>query len=164
MPKNNQAPWVVAGGAPGEAGHCQHCGQGLGITLPQSINVMVAAIKAFTKDHAHCTTKRWSEPVPRTPEEWARGRDTGTSSMTIYSAMTGRPIERAEIPHDPDDFGRCYRLLQLFPAWKFRLGDVAGKYPEWEPLVRNWDCLETIYEEESKSGSCPKLYAKMMEL
>ena len=84
--------------------------------------------------------------------------------MTIYSAMTGRPIERADIPHDPDDFGRCYRLLQLFPAWKFRLGEVAVRYSEWEPLVREWADLELLYEEELPSRSCPKLYAKMKEL
>ena len=164
MPKKNLAPWVVAGGAPGEAGHCQHCGQGLGITFPQSLNVMVAAMKAFTKDHARCTTKAWSEPVPQTPEEWVKGRDTGTSSMTICSVMAGRPLDRADIPHDPDDFGRCYRLLQLFPAWKFRLGELAVRYPEWELLVREWADLESRYEEELQSGSCPKLYAKMKEL
>jgi len=164
MSKRNASPWVVAGGAPGELCHCQHCGQGLKLGLSQSISVVTAAAKAFANDHARCTTKTYTEPVPATPEQWAKGRDTGTSSMTIYSVMMGVPVDRADVPHDPDDFGRCYRLLQLFPAWKTRLDEVAARYPAWRSLVQEWDALESLYEDALRSDSGAALYARLQAL
>ena len=164
MPKRNASPWVVAGGAPGETGHCQHCGEGLTISLPLSFAVIAAEAEAFAKDHARCTTKTWTEPVPATPEQWAKGRDTGISSMSIYSVMMGVPVDRTDVPRDPDDFGRCYRLLQLFPAWKPRLDEVAARYPAWRSLVQEWDALESLYEDALRSDSGAALYARLQAL
>ena len=164
MPKRNASPWVVVGGAPGELCHCQHCGQGLKLGLSQSISVVTAAAKAFANDHARCTTKTYTEPVPATPEQWAKGRDTGISSMTIYSVMMGVPVDRADVPHDPDDFGRCYRLLRLFPAWRKRLDQVAERYPAWKSLVQEWSVLESLYEEALRFDSWDALYERLQAL
>lgn len=101
---------------------------------------------------------------------WLAGGDTGMSSKTIWSVMTGRLPRHADnwwepsIPYDPSDFGRCHRLLEEFPAWRARLPEVADKYPEWKPLVEVWDELTALYEEEWASGQAPKLYARMKEL
>ena len=164
MPKRNASPWVVVGGATGEFCHCQHCGQGLKLGPPQTISVVTAASKAFAKDHARCTTKTWIEPVPATPEQWSASRDTGISSMSIYSVMMGVPVDQADVPHDPDDFGRCYRLLQLFPAWKARLDEVAARYPAWRSLVQEWDALESLYEDALRSDSGAVLYERLQAL
>ena len=55
---------------------------------------------------------------------WLAKGDTGLSSETIALRMCGIPNGRYGIcyPHDGDDFGRCYRLLRLYPEWRARLG------------------------------------------
>jgi len=71
-----------------------------------------------------------------------------------------------DIPHDPDDFGRCYRLLELFPDWKSQLGKVAERFPKWSPFVREWDTLTTMYEAalSSKSNLATEMYEFMQQL
>jgi len=95
---------------------------------------------------------------------WLSNGDTGTSSLTIWHALMGRTPDRTDVPHDPADFGRCYRLLQVMPSWKDRLSEVAALYPKWSPLVSAWNELTALYEEERPSGRAPKLYARMHEL
>jgi hypothetical protein len=143
-----KAPWVVAGGKPGELGYCKRCGEGLNLGDPQPLPIAIAAVKAFTKIHANCVDTGRQAERATTPGEWARGRDTGISSGTIYAVITGHPppCEYRDVPHDPSDFGRCYRLLELFPQWKQRLGLVAAAYPAWKPFVREWDKLTQMYE------------------
>ena len=97
---------------------------------------------------------------------WFCGGDTGISSQTIWSVMTGYRVERVGHPSDPSDFGRCYRLLKLFPEWRARLGEGTAAHPSWISLVAHWDELTSLYEEELKNGTglAPKLYARMQEL
>ncbi len=103
--------------------------------------------------------------------EWLKSRDTGISSLTIFEVMTGinlRPgiLIHPDLPYDPSDFGRCYRLLNKFPEWRVRLPEVAKLYPTWSGLIDNWAELTTLYEEElqNESGRAPKLYARMQEI
>ena len=69
-------------------------------------------------------------------------------------------------PADPDDFGRCYRLLALIPEWRPRLGEVSALFRKWKPLVDHWAELEALYQEEvpNHRGSAPRLYALMRSL
>ena len=105
-----------------------------------------------------------------TPIEWLLSNDTGISSKTICAVMTNSKIgidtSLPDIPYDPADFGRCYRLLKLFPEWRPRLPEVAAWFAAWEPMVAAWDELTNLYEEEIKneSGVAPKLYERMQEL
>lgn len=148
----------MVGGAPGDSAHCTRCGEGLNIGLPIRIEVWIAATKAFVKAHKDCVPGQYFEKPAVTPEEWARGRDTGVSSLTIYAAITGRDTNMPwNIPYDPSDFGRCYRLLKLFPSWRAQLHKVVGICQEWAPFVQHWDELTKIYEEELPNGGCPKL-------
>jgi hypothetical protein len=80
---------------------------------------------------------------------WLMSGDTGVSSETIFGVMTGRPTRMAGVPYDRSDFGRCYRLLAMFPEWRDRLEDVADKYPSWAHLVQQWGYLERLYENDS---------------
>jgi len=105
------------------------------------------------------------------PHQWLQSRDTGTSSKTIFYVMTGAVTETGlrcegafDIPYDPADFGRCYRLLDSFPEWRNRLGDVAKTFPKWGPLVENWKELENLYRQEYQLGKAPLLYARMRQL
>ena len=95
-----------------------------------------------------------------TPIDWLMGDDTGISSKTIFSVMMDCAIDRADVPYDPADFGRCYRLLKQFPEWESRLGEVSSKYPAWTPMVDSWSELSLIYEAKDYT----KLYKKMQEL
>ncbi len=104
-----------------------------------------------------------------TPMDWMMSGDTGTSSKTICAVMTGSKLSGpfgADVPHDPSDFGRCYRLLALFPEWRNRLDEVAFHFPAWTALVREWDNLTAMYEEElaEKTGKAPRLYKRMQAL
>ena len=97
---------------------------------------------------------------------WLTNGDTGTSSLTIWHVMMGRPLARgnANPPWDPSDFGRCSRLLAVMPSWRARLGEVAEQYPRWKGLVEHWAELEALYEQELPTGRCPMLYARMKVL
>lgn len=100
---------------------------------------------------------------------WALGTDTGTSSLTIMLTLGSSPAALARVaerlhsgppgprsPQDPDDLGRCVRLLALFdgarPPWRQRLDHVAHRHPEWAPLVARWEELEAAYRAGLKTG------------
>ena len=100
------------------------------------------------------------------PVAWIASDDAGVSSMTIWGVMMNLPTRADRFfnspPFDPSDFGRCYRLLKVMPSWRARLAEVSKKFPQWEPFVRSWDELTSLYEAELPSGKCPNLY-KLME-
>jgi hypothetical protein len=154
------------GGKPGELAYCTRCGEGISINLPQRVEVIIAFSKAFVKAHSTCPAGSYSEPIPKTPTEWAAGRDTGASSLTIYSLIREKPCpgDRHDVPHDPADFGRCYRLLKLFPSFRNGLCLVAQTFPDWKPFVDSWDELTQLYELELPTGKCPKLYERIKSL
>lgn len=104
-----------------------------------------------------------------TENEWIIGNDTGISSETIWAVMMGvsnsgtRPFG-FDVPHDPSDFGRCYRLLKYIPEWKGRLNEVATCFPKWIPMVREWDKMIAIYERDLESGKSSELFDLMQKL
>jgi hypothetical protein len=107
-------------------------------------------------------------PFRRDPSDediWLAGGDTGISSKTIWSVMTGKPVDcRPSVPMDPSDFGRCHRLLEKFPAWRARMPEVAVKHPQWSGLVSEWETLTALYLKELPSGKAPKLYKRIIAL
>lgn len=97
--------------------------------------------------------------------EWILGPDTGLSSRTIWGVLVGaEAIDRPDIPYDPSDFGRCYRLLEVIPEWRSRLSEVADRFPAWRMFIAQWEAMELLWKEESPSGNCPRLYALMQEI
>lgn len=106
-----------------------------------------------------------------TPVEWLLSHDTGISSKLICQVMTrsGFTTSRldASTPSDPDDFGRCYRLLRRFPSWRERMDEVAHHYPHWRPMVEAWDELSAMYERISDEDGrycydCDRALARAM--
>ena len=79
--------------------------------------------------------------------EWLLGDDTGVSSRTIMAAVTGTPLNPSKVgaPYNITDFGRCYRLLQCFPAYRARM-EALAKYPVWQPYLAHWGELTALYE------------------
>ena len=104
-----------------------------------------------------------------TPEQWIISGDTGVSSKTIWAVMMNAIPDKPghfdfDVPHDPADFGRCYRLLEAFPEWKNKLHKVSEKFINWKPLIENWEKLTALFEKESLNNRCPELYALMQKL
>jgi len=104
-------------------------------------------------------------------QRWLQGTDTGVSSRAIFARMTSPAQDVSDLPiechHplDPDDFGRCYRLFQMFPEWRLRIKEMRRVSPQWASLVDHWNELEKLWESESSNGKrYSKLFARMAEL
>jgi hypothetical protein len=96
---------------------------------------------------------------------WIVGGDTGLSSKAIWAHMMGAPNPRFgwSHPSDPDDLGRCLRLLEEIPEWKPRLPEMAARSKKWAALVASWDRIEASMIDEvgidwSRARAAPKTY------
>lgn len=121
---------------------------------------------AIAEEGKHIDT---SAPEMERALNWVSGNDTGLSSETIWRVMMGREVGRVSYPHDPDDFGRCARLLRLIPEWRPRLKLMAGASVVWAALVDRWDEIADAMEAEvgidwSKGRSAPKTYELMKSI
>lgn len=103
--------------------------------------------------------------------------DSGLSSRTIVWVLIPELRELCEgangsfhigdAPCDPDDFGRCYRVLKLIPGGAERMGEVGKAFPkQWGRIAPAWPELTALYELEvpNHRGAAPRLYARMKEL
>lgn len=101
-------------------------------------------------------------------DRWMKTGDTGTSSLTIASVLSGASLMRQgpSLPRDPSDFRRCLDLLKAVPEYRPRLQEVADRYPRWERLIAEWDELEALFHEEvaEGTGSAPRLYERLREI
>lgn len=131
--------------------------------LAPGIAQAFGAMLAVTGD-----VKAWQKVVeaevaarhPEDPElQWLRGTDTGTSSQTIFSVLCRPDLRHAavagrfrpDVPSDPSDFGRCYRLVREF-KWRDRLPEVAKVHPSWAPIVERWDTMAEHYAYATRPG------------
>lgn len=156
---------------------CENCGQTYKVTFPTPVDMFVAQSKAWTKMHANCKKREGVNlfPQAKSVEEWISGRDTGTSSKTIWRHMRGLPLLEVHHPWDPSDFGRCYRLLAIAPEWRARMPEMATHGKVWSALASAWNELTALYEEEvdvtqdphrakAADGCAHRLYGRMKEL
>ena len=139
---------------------CFNCGRSYKINYPQPVSMVTAMMAQFAKDHEDCT-ETWKEPVNESEGHteaqnamwWAANGEHGMSSKTMFNHLSRqlqcRSMENRHpcTPSDPDDFKRCYKLLQAVPQWKGRLSELKTLSPVWEKLVDNWDKLTAMYEE-----------------
>jgi hypothetical protein len=162
---------------------CLHCGERYDMATPVSLGIMAAIGKAFDKDHKRCKLDKvrgvactycfkFGHPMAScplldykcNPEAWLNGPDVGMSSRALCLVIMGRldPAHVRDVPHDPQDFGRCYRMLKAM-GWEDRVG-VMKYAPGWGGLVGAWAELTQLYEEELPSGVCPRLFERMQAL
>lgn len=102
--------------------------------------------------------------------EWITRGEVGVSSKTLWAVFMGTPLARGEgwaIPYDPDDFQRCYKLLQWVPEWRSRIREIGNFYPQWEPFAEAWDELSAMWEkcdDFQNRAACRVMYERMKEL
>lgn len=100
---------------------------------------------------------------------WALSGDTGTPSETLACAVLGIPDNNRrfgfDVPHDFDDFGRCYRLVQLVPEILTMWDKVVAACPAWAPIVERWDELVERYEVDDVkvTDTCRSLLRELRE-
>lgn len=104
---------------------------------------------------------------------WIAVGERGSSSDAIFYKLTGiRPHnmngDTSAHPLDPDDLGRCRRLLEQVPELAARIGEMSSVSRKWAVLVAKWDEICRTMDDESSEwrdgkGSAPKAYAIMEE-
>jgi hypothetical protein len=103
--------------------------------------------------------------------EWLSSSDTGVSSETLMYALHNVKKPYPDIPHDPSDFGRIYRMFTKFPELENRLDEVLGF--DWgheimkkrmnEFIVQYMD-IKTMYESELGQEYMPRTYELLKRL
>lgn len=99
--------------------------------------------------------------------QWFADDDTGTSSQTIaVIAMGAKKVGKARMdaPHDPDDFGRCLRLVKRVPELREHFARIGKTVKAFAGILDNWDELVAIYERDRPTGRSQDLYRRIKEL
>ena len=103
-----------------------------------------------------------------TLNEWIANGEVGTSSKTMWCALQGIPFRNADVPHDPDDFIRCYKLYIVVSEFRSigAFDRITAIYPWWKPYLDSWRELERMYCKAIAKGesTMPELYAFMEQL
>jgi len=102
---------------------------------------------------------------------WLHGSDTGMSSEAIFHYMT-LGVKGGSTPSDPSDLGRCIRLLEAFPEWKARMGEMAAVSADWAIMMPHWDAIVASFQREADAAvpgkwggwSAPETYDMMHDL
>lgn len=105
-----------------------------------------------------------------TPIEWLFMGEVGISSKTMCAAILDQVpagVRKGfyfDVPHDPDDFDRCYMFAIKCSLTADQLKLVKERIPWYAPIIDNWEELVTLYGQEMTSGRCPRLYKRLREL
>lgn len=136
---------------------CFNCGGEFNLPKPIGVEEMTKKIEAFNMLHKDCL-KTWTEPVAdqsKSVEEkamwWIANGEKGMSSETMWNCLIGNKDFSVRHPYDPDDFSRCYKLLQAVPEWKTQLRKLKRLSIAWSNLVDNWDKLTEMFEENQRT-------------
>lgn len=104
---------------------------------------------------------------------WLLNGNTGVSSNTMAAiALGANELHDHDItdgcgldaPHDPSDFGRCYRLVLAVPEIREHFPRIGKKVKQFAGIIREWDALVWIYERDKPKGESPELYRRIREL
>jgi hypothetical protein len=135
---------------------CLNCGGEFAINYPLPVSEMSQKMKAFDSLHKNCK-KTWTEPSADQNQDtitkanwWIGNGQVGSSSKTMWNCLIGNKGFEINHPYDPDDFSRCYKLLQAVPEWKSELHKLKPLSKAWSNLVDNWDTLTEMYERNNR--------------
>lgn len=140
---------------------CLNCGGEYALQFPmpiQGVGSMTVKIDSFNQLHADCKPT-WKEPeadqskgINEKALWWIANGHVGMSSKTMWNCLMGNTNFEVNHPYDPDDFSRCYKLLQAVPEWKTQLHKLKPLSTAWSNLVDNWDKLTEMYELNEKQN------------
>lgn len=155
---------------------CVNCGGEHTLVYPSPVDEITNKIESFNKLHSKCKPE-WKEPSAdmksSTRERmnfWLNHGEQGMSSKAIFQRMSSHRFENSYTshPHDPDDFKRCYKLLEIIPEWKESFHLMKDVSPVWEKLYNAWDILTEMYDknvkEEWKNAKHIGMYELMEQL
>lgn len=138
---------------------CINCGGEYVIKYPLPITGVGSfseLVKGFNLLHGACKPT-WVEPkadqqksVNEKAMWWLNNGHVGQSSKTMWNCFMGNTKFPVNHPYDPDDFSRCYKLLEAVPEWKNDLSKLKPLSKAWSNLVDNWDKLTEMYELNEK--------------
>ena len=135
---------------------CDNCGSEYKYAFPIGVSEMKTKTDLFTELHKDCL-KTWVEPkvdqridTNKKAMWWLANGSTGMSSKTMFNCLIGNENFSISFPYDPDDFDRCYKLLEVVPEWKSELNKLKPLCKEWSNLIDNWDELTRMFEQNNK--------------
>jgi hypothetical protein len=136
---------------------CLNCGGEFALNYPLPIDEMKKKTEAFDLLHNDCK-KTWTEPsadhsksIQEKAMWWMGSGEKGMSSETMWNCFMGKKNFSVNHPYDPDDFKRCYKLLEAVPEWKNELHKLKPLSTAWSNLVDNWDKLTEMFEENVRT-------------
>ena len=82
--------------------------------------------------------------------EWIGTQRVGVSSKTMWVAlMCPQNVDREgrdyDVPHDADDFSRCYDLYRFAQLDLNDLRKIESVFPYWKPIIDKWHDLVSAY-------------------
>ncbi|TDD77089.1 hypothetical protein [Flavobacterium caseinilyticum] len=135
---------------------CTNCGGEFTLKFPLQIPEMNSKIKLFADLHKDCE-QTYVEPVADQSKDietkalwWIANGHVGLSSKTMWLFFLHQDNPLINHPHDPDDFSRCYKLLEAVPEWKGRILELSKLSLPWKNLAENWEKLTAMYEQNKK--------------
>jgi hypothetical protein len=149
---------------------CTCCGQEFKINYPIPVDELVKKTEAFELLHKDCN-QTYVEPkadqnksVKEKAMWWLSTGERGMSSETMWHCFMGNDNFSINHPYDPDDFKRCYKLLEAIPEWKEELHKLKPLSQAWSNLVDNWDKLNEYFEDMIKHNKANGMYEFMQTL
>ena len=123
---------------------------------PRLFNAVIAAANSLVKE--------FTRPIVKASEgmglmAWLASDDVGRSSKFMAWVLSYNQFPKPEFgyPHDPDDFGRCRRLVQAVPRFEYLIFEMREQSHQWKAVAENWDRWVELYDKEDGET----LYAEM---
>lgn len=142
--------------------------------IMDAINKQIPGLPAESRlvnkviDAANSICDEFSKPIIKASEgigltAWLDSDDVGMSSKYMGAVLSQEYKADFAYPRDVSDLGRCIRMIRAVPELAGRIFILKNNQgPKWAAVAENWDHWCALYDEEYKSGKCPKLYAEMM--
>jgi|GEM_PF-436391 len=121
-------------------------------TLRHIFTFVVMLVNDFVGKVEIVNLKNTRNNIPQNAIWWIGNGDVGLSSKTIWNCLVGNKDIEIHHPHDPDDFNRCYELLEAVPEWKSELYKLKSLSTQWSNIVDSWGLLTKMLEEDGKNN------------
>ena len=111
---------------------------------PRLMNCVISAANSICEEFAKPIVKA-SAGMGLT--DWLGSDDVGMSSKFMASVLTGQFKAEFAIPYDPDDLGRCIRMIQAIPELKDQIHLMCSHGTMWTAVANNWERWSDMYQE-----------------